>query len=345
MSHPRQDGRFDRIIIETGAAGDPLTGRITGILGHLPVERVDDVGALLESSPERGRSILLRRHRGGFVKDFPTGEGVPPCGEKYILTMLSCPFSCSYCYLQSYLEDERIVLHTNTERMIEETAAAAAAGPVRLTTGEMGDSLALDRITGYTAMILPALRGTGSVLEARTKSARIDHLLETIPEEDLENLVITWTLSPPEAIEREELLTAGLGERLEAVSRAAREGIRIGLRLDPVVPFYYGAEKYRPLIEKFAAAAGAGPVYRVELGVLRFPPGLWERIREKRPGSNLLKGEYFRDRGGKIRLYRPDRVRIYRELASSVREVLPGARIELSMEDRSVWEDSGLTWE
>jgi spore photoproduct lyase len=75
---------------------------------------------------------------------------------------------------------------------------------------------------------------------------------------------------------------------------------------------------------------------------MRFPPGLWEYIRMKFPASPLLRGEFFLAPDGKIKYYRPHRLRIYRELYGMVAERFPESIIELSMEDRSVWTDAGI---
>jgi spore photoproduct lyase len=76
--------------------------------------------------------------------------------------------------------------------------------------------------------------------------------------------------------------------------------------------------------------------------MVRFPHGLLERVRERDPRSALLRGEYIRGRDGKVRLYRPQRVRVYREILSFIRSAAPGVPVELSMEDRSAWEDAGV---
>ena len=191
---------------------------------------------------------------------------------------------------------------------------------------------------------MPMLAGTEAVIEARTKSANVDHL-PGLDGSDADparrHLLVTWTLSPPEAVRREEPGTAPLDRRMEAISKVSAAGIRYALRFDPVIPFYWDPGSYRDLLARVKDAAGTAPL-RIELGVLRFPPGLVESVRRESPFSEVLRGEYVRDREGKMRLYRPLRVGIYREAAGMIRESFPETVIELSQEDRSVWEDAGL---
>jgi len=333
-----------QLVIERAAAGDPLTVRIRERLRGVGETVTDDPRKLLRRDQWGGGSLFLMRHRGAFVKDFPAIPHSPPCGEKYIITMLNCPHACSYCYLQSYLEHDRLVIFTDLERMKAEVAHSISHdAPKRITTGEMSDSLALDELTGTTLELLPLFEGTGTLLDVRTKSARIDHIVSALAgRKRTANLVITWTLGPAGMIEREEGGTASLTNRLEAMGRALRAGFRVGIRFDPVVPYYADMNAYKSLIGEIARIAEGAGIDRFEIGVLRFPPGLIEKIRARHPRSMLLRGEYLRDGEGKLRLYRPARVALYREIARLVRTRFPHAAIELSMECREVWEDAGV---
>ena len=331
--------RFDRLVIEDRISSDPLTIRVEKRLDRNETIITDDPGRFTGPG-----AFVMKFHEGRFVKDFPVTPGAPPCGEKYIAALQGCVYDCSYCYLRSYLSGDSVTLLVNSRKMEADIKEALRSGTVRLTTGELSDSLALDHITGLTSSVLDLLRGTNAVIEARTKSANIDHLpgLDgSDPGPAREHLLITWTLSPPEAVTSEEPGAATLDQRIEAISRISAAGIRYALRLDPIIPFYWDAGAYRELLMRVRDAAGEEPL-RIELGVLRFPPGLADSVRKDLPFSPILRGEYVRDREGKIRLYRPVRIGIYRELADTIRMLFPGTVVELSQEDRTVWEDAGM---
>jgi spore photoproduct lyase len=330
---------FTRLIIDERALDDPLTGRIRNSLVGVEEIVTGDTG----DHPGAG-SLVLKFHEGRFVKDFPVTPGAPPCGEKYIAALQGCLYDCSYCYLRSYLSHNTITLLVNSGKMESDIREALDAGTVRLTTGELSDSLALDHITGLTSSILPLLEGTSAVIEARTKSANVDHL-PGLNGNDAElarkHLLVTWTISPMEAMKSEEPGAAPLDERLGAISKVTSAGIGFALRLDPIIPFYWDAGSYHELLQRVKDEAGDAP-RRIEMGLLRFPPGLIESVRKDSPYSPILQGEYVRDREGKMRLYRPMRVGIYREAAGMIGELFPDTEIELSQEDRTVWEDAGL---
>jgi spore photoproduct lyase len=324
--------RFSRLIIEDRAWGDPAVSRVVEGLGELDVIVTDDPGRYLEPG-----ALLLKYHLGSFVKDFPVTPGAPPCGEKYVAALQGCLYDCSYCYLRSYLSHNSLTMLVNTPKMKSDVREAVGAGTVRLTTGELSDSLSLDHITGLTAEILPILEGTQATLEARTKSANVGHLLGL----DTKNLMITWTLAPENATAAEEPGAASLDERIEAISKVSEAGFRFALRLDPVIPAYWDEEAYRGLLERVRGAAGTPA--RIEIGLLRFPPGLIDSVRRDIPFSPILRGEYVRDLEGKMRLYRPMRIGIYRALAAMIGDLFPDTVLEISQEDVTVWEDAGIT--
>ena len=340
--------RPSRLFIDSTIAGDPLALRISRNLPASEKILIDDAETLVMEDDPGPSALVLLRHDGAFVRDFVIPEGAPPCGEKYITAFAGCPFGCTYCYLPPRLPRRAAAVMIGTERMRSEVEAAARSGSFRLTTGETADSLVLDRVTGLTSDLLPLFEGTASVLEVRTKTALIDHLPGISGGDGphalaaREHLEITWSLAPAHTAGAEERGAPPVGERLAALSRAAAAGLATGIRLDPIIPFYWDPGKYRALIEEIRDAAGDARPPRVELGVLRFPAGLIDHIRRTHPFSPLLRGEYVRCPDGKTRLYRPARVRIYRDVAEMVRRYLPGAPVELSMEDISVWEDAGV---
>jgi spore photoproduct lyase len=356
--------RWEKLLIDREAQGDPLVMRVHERLPDAKIESTDEALRHLSSPTASENTIVLMRRRGAFVKDFPRTPNAPPCGEKYIVTAMNCPYSCSYCYLHSYLGHRSIVIFTDTERMKEEAAEAIARDAPRImTTGEMSDSLALDRLTGTTLDLLPLFRESDTLLEARTKSDAVDHLLAAAlgppgaadandPRHraggsetrggPLDSLLVTWTLGPEEMIANEEPGTAPLAARLAAIGRLAGTGARIGVRFDPIIPAYAGIDLYRRVMDGLKAAIATNDLYRFELGILRFPPGLIERVRERTPRSPILRGEFLRDGEGKLRLYRPARISLYRDMAALIRERFPRSPIELSMESRDVWEDAGI---
>jgi len=336
-----------RIIIEKPSVDDSLTKDVIVTFPRVPHEVVENAFELLKSGRFGTETLFLARNRGAFVKSFEPSKGAPPCQEMYITPIMNCPFKCSYCYLQSYLDYNSIVIFTNTNDMIKEVKKHIEENTAeRFTTGEFSDSLALEHITATAKRLLPLFAEGSSKLELRTKSIRIENITGLFDEPSFRDLkkklIITWTLASPEAIIKEEAGTASTEERINAIARTLEAGIAVGIRFDPIIPFYYSVHAYEEVLIAIASNANNKLIKRVELGVLRFPAGLMELIGRQSNKKNILRGEFIRNREGKHVLYRPIRLKIYRELIAIIKRHLPSVSIQLSMEDYDSWEDVGL---
>lgn len=353
-----------RIVIDTEAINDRISSRAVTLFPEANIVVIKDAFEVVKKKDFGKNTIILTHNKGKFIKNFTGVRREGGCAEKYIAAAMNCPFNCSYCYLSSYLNYRSIVIYTNEDKLIREVQGAInESEDVTLTTGEFSDSLAIEYITETTRIVLPLLAGTRARLELRTKTSLSEKVTElfdadsdrkesfrnaaakdktqsvALPEELKQNLVVTWTLEPQEAIEKEESGTAALFERIEAMKEVASLGIRVGIRFDPVIPFYFEETLYDEIIEAVSKYIPAKMIERVELGIVRFPGRLVSTIGTKRSGSNILKGEFIRRGDGKFVLIRPERIRIYKALISSIRNRIPEAKVVLSMEPEEVAEE------
>ena len=80
--------------------------------------------------------------KGAFIKHCPCSPGAVPCGYFNLNLQTGCPFACSYCILQAYLEDKtRAVFYTNWLDLEDELQKFLAVNKeVRIGTGELSDS-------------------------------------------------------------------------------------------------------------------------------------------------------------------------------------------------------------
>jgi len=357
-----------RIVIDTASLDDGITRRVTSSYPEARIDVLDRPLEFLRENDFGKGTVVLTHNRERFVKDFKGSSGTVGCGEKYIASIMNCPFNCSYCYLRTYLDYRSIVIFTNTDRLMEEVAGVIEGNDeITLTTGEFSDSLALEHITETTRTLLPLFSSSSAKLELRTKTSMADRVIdlfngmspdrketpgdgtetedkvnEFLPERFKHNLIVTWTLAPRKAIKNEEPGTASLNDRMEALEKTASSGIKVGIRLDPVIPFYFEEPLYREIVEELSRKIPQGMIERIEIGTVRFPERLVDTIGMKRDGRNILKGDFVKNRDGKFVLIRPLRIKIYRALVSIVRRYMPDTDVVLSMESNDVAEDAGI---
>ncbi len=338
----------ERIYIEQESLDYSLSQKILNRLKDVPVEIVSDLAALYQrfsmfSDPlkEGKKCLLICRGRGDFVKPCPCTPVYLGCRYTVINLDLNCPLDCSYCILQQYLTNPLVTVHVNTEdlwRELEAFLQKQKGRMFRIGTGELGDSLALDHITGRSRELISFFRKyPNAIFELKTKTLHISHLLEIKPPD---NVVIAWSLNAGTIARSEEKSAPPVHERIEAAYKVALVGYRVAFHFDPLIYFSGWEKEYSEVVEKLLSRIPVDKIAWISLGSLRFPPSLKEIIARRFPESNILYQEFIRGLDGKIRYFKPLRIRLYTHL---VKALLDGGKrkipLYLCMESKDIWRD------
>lgn len=334
------------LLVQEDSWRDELTRQIAGRLPGVTVRTIpspdsviSELGAGSDPRSSGKRKLILARHPGRFLKECP-GSGAEVCCNYYVLNYAAnCHFECTYCVLQTYLNNPAMVVFTNTGDLfqeVEETLAKSGRRAFRIGTGELADSLALDDITGYSRLLVPAFASyPNGILELKTKSDRIANLADL---DHRGRTVISWSLNSKRVCRNEEMKTAGFEERLAAALQCQKWGYRIGFHFDPLVFYDNWEEEYRQAVrETFKTVDPAGVVW-VSLGCLRFTRSLRDVVRDRFPKTKIPYGEFVPGHHGKLRYFRPIREEMYAKMRSWIAEEAPGVFVYLCMESRAVWE-------
>jgi len=345
---PMAPYRPERIVVQEEAWNDEAT---LAILEHLPgilVQTVADVEMLLPELRAASdfrtvakRTLILARNRGSFMKECP-GAGAEICCNYFVINYaLNCHLECTYCVLQSFLNNPALTIYTNIEDLLREVKEKVSGAPertFRVGTGETADSLALDDITLYSRKLVPLFRALpNAVLELKTKSAQVAEL-ETLDHGG--HTIISWSLNPRRIIQSEELKTAALEERLEAARRCRQWGYRIGFHFDPLIYYEGWEEEYEEVVRELFRHVDPEGVCWISLGCLRFTHDLKEIVRRRFPKSRIPYGEFVPGNHGKLRYFRPIRDEMYAGMRAMIHALAPGVLVYLCMENRAVWEKS-----
>lgn len=338
--------QIERIYLDEKAEKDWVSQAVLRGLPNIPVEKIQDKRSLIKQYLSMQdpigvgkRNLLLSRFYGRRLKPCPGTSRHICCGYHVINAITNCPMDCSYCILQRYLNNPLLTLYSNWDELLQEVDVFLSINPhslLRLGTGELSDSLALDSIFPLSQVLIPffAERKNG-VLEMKTKSAEVDQLLHL---NHRGKTVISWSLNPQKMIEEEEIRTAPLRERIDAAKRCQDARYPIGFHFDPLIYYEGWEEGYEETVFSLFNKIDPKKVIWISLGGFRYPPQLKAIAKERFPDTRIFLGELFPGRDGKFRYFKDIRVQMYRHIVEWLREVDPTLFIYLCMESGEVWE-------
>jgi DNA repair photolyase len=289
------------------------------------------------------QKVTFVEARGNIVRDCPGTKNHICCGYKTIDLVEGCVLSCSYCILKSYINSPDIKITRDYDYIFSQLNKAIdteKSHVLRFGTGELSDSLALDRRYRLNRPLVEFFgEKKKALLELKSKWAYIDHLREYLNP----CTIISFSLAPQSIINKEEKKTSPLYKRLKAAKRAQDAGCYVGLHLDPVI-IYPGFEKdYQYLIDDIGRILDLERVIWVSLGLLRFPPRLYDEFIEK-GRKNLLYGEFIRGEDGKCRYIKAERIKIYTMLYNQFKSRQGNLFVYFCMERADVWKAvTGIT--
>ncbi|MBI4389641.1 MAG: radical SAM protein [Nitrospinae bacterium] len=343
--------RFDpeAIYIEPGAENYPLTGEVLRRFPNVPALAVADAETVVaELKRTRAdvfgagkKQLVLSRFKGPFLKKCPgTSKGMVCCNYYVVNLIKNCAYDCSYCFLQDFLENNPVLTaFVNVEDLLRELDAVFRENPgrvFRVGTGELTDSLALEDAVPYADYLVPFFKERkNAALELKTKSARIESLLR---HGGADNIVVSWSLNPQEAIDREEKGTASLEARLEAARKCRENGFRIGVHFDPILLFPGWERAYEEVVDALFLKIPPSAIEWISLGSFRYRPNLKQVARERHGENMLFVGEHVQCEDGKFRYLRPVRNRAYETLRHMLKRRSRDLSVYLCMETKEVWE-------
>ncbi len=336
--------QFKQLIIDSDVRETPLAAELLQWATHkaIPTHAVsaEQIGL------EQRQSLHLKKQKGAVVRVCQgkvERHGVDDnvcCNLRVINQVEGCPLTCNYCILQSYSSHQPTqVAYANVDEMLDQAEAQFRQEPNRLfrvTTGELGDSLATDNLLQFSPRAVQRFATIpNALLELKTKSTLIDHLLD-LPH--CGHTVLSWSLNTDWIIQHEETGTPTLERRLRAAERAERAGYWLGFHFDPAIIHPNWEDGYRDAIQSLFSVIDPLRIAWISVGALRGPPTLKQQILKQHPESHLMLGELLPGHDGKLRYIKPLRIRLLRHIVSTLQSFAEEkVFIYLCMESKDVW--------
>lgn len=336
--------RIQKVLIEEGSENHPLARKVQQMFPSLPLktclEDREIPGHHAMRSPGKDTLYLLR-HKGEFLKPCPGTREYICCGYQILNIGTNCPLDCSYCILQSYFNQPYLRIYLNLTEILDKLFKRIDEDQdamFRIGTGEFTDSLALDRITGWSSLLIEGFsKRKNAILEFKTKTGEIQGLLRT---SGRDRIIVSWSLNSPLMGAREEKGALSVEGRLKAARQCQKEGFALGFHFDPLVPHQNWKEEYRKTIDLMDRYLEPKGIAWISLGSFRFMPSLKDIIRQRHPQSQVLNGEFVPGLDGKMRYFKPIRIELYDFMKRGIERWHADAGLYLCMESDEVWRRS-----
>lgn len=341
----------DFILVDRSVKDLPSTKNILSKFQGIDPTVIEDVRAIKRPADFTAakKTILLTANRGDAFKPCQGIGGGHLCCNYWVLDLISnCPLDCSYCILQSYLENNPILtIYTNIDEIISKASDYFEKNKTRrfrVGSGELSDSLALDHITGFSEKLINAFNRFENVtLELKTKTDNVFHLpnlydLDSRLPSKGGHVVISWSVNPQNIIGREEAGAAPLSERFNAAAIAIKSGYKIGFHFDPIIYSDNWEAGYKQVAKEIVEHFPHNKIAWISLGTLRFPHNMKEITMKRFPRSRIFYNELV-PVNGKVRYFRPIRENIYKKMLTWFSPLKDTTPIYLCMETKQVWKN------
>ncbi|MDY5930531.1 MAG: DNA photolyase [Candidatus Ornithospirochaeta sp.] len=259
------------------------------------------------------------------------GEKTRCCNLRTLDAAAQCAFGCSYCSVQAFYNENRILVAKDLGRRLEEIELPE--GTWHIGTGQASDSLLLGDDCGTLSGLSSfASAHPGIAIELKSKSDR-----NVFDRPWPRNMIFTWSLNAPTIAEKEEHLTASLEGRLDNAERAVRNGSLVGFHIHPMVYFKGWKDEYRHVVESITSRFSPENVVMISIGTLVFTKAVMQRLRRQGNLTRVLEMELEKTAGKYSYPFEKKR-----EMFSYVSSLFPPSWHEsvffyLCMEDPRLW--------
>jgi len=285
---------MDTIYVESQIRSHPRSQEVLKRHPRATVVECDHYGEIFNVKSQNFRlqkqrpSLILAEKKGQTVLPAPPDYSIGPEHNYYFSHMLNCLYDCRYCFLQGMYRSANYLLFVNFEafeRDIEATRREVD-GELCLFSGYDCDSLAMESLTGFAEHFIPWFSERPELqMELRTKSVNTRFLEASDP---VPNIIPAFTLSP-DAIAREiEHGAPAFERRLNRLKSLTQQGWKVGLRLDPLIPWPGFQELYAEMIEALFHEVDPDMIHSVTLGPMRFPKAMHDRSVKLYPTDPLF---------------------------------------------------------
>lgn len=334
--------KISKLYVQQDAADLKVTKDICRRLPTAP-KFVDDPDSVYQaiagsSDPElTGKSVLmLAKNKGAFIRNCPGTSHYTCCGYKILHIGTYCSMDCAYCILQAYFHPPVLQFFVNHEEMEDSLEKHFSSGIIsRIGTGEFTDSLIWEDIFPIASRLVELFsRQKACVLELKTKTVAVKQLLGL---DHKKKTIMAWSLNTEPVIAAQERKTASLSSRLKAAEQCQARGFPLAFHFDPMILYENCHSDYADVVNRLFSKINPENIVWISLGSFRFMPQLKPIIARRFPDSKIIYHEFVRAIDGKMRYFKPLRIKLYQRIIEAIKAHAPDVLVYFCMEDEEVW--------
>ncbi|KUK83815.1 hypothetical protein AA80_07035 [Petrotoga sibirica DSM 13575] len=286
---------FSHIYIEKDALYYPLTNKITSKLNKSKIVYIDNYNEIFSRKNQNpflqklSPSLILAVNKGDFIyKGSTLCHNFEQQNFYYTNFVVNCLLDCDYCYLKGMNFSSNILFFVNLSDYFHELSRLLnvikerperGQGKLYLSISYDSDILLFEGIYPFLKEWIEFAEANPQItIEIRTKTSNYKKFLNYSP---LENLIITWSISPKEVIAKYEKNTPSLERRLMAISQLLEKGWKVNLALDPIL--YIGEnwrDTYKEFLNLLSVNINLKKINAITLGVFRIPVEYLKRFKK-----------------------------------------------------------------
>lgn len=245
----------------------------------------------------------------------------------------SCGYDCSYCAVQSFYHEGKVVFDKNFSKNLKKIKLDSNK-IYHIGTGQSSDSLMWGNKEGILDALFDFAKANPNViLELKTKSDNVSYMLENdIPP----NVISTWSLNPQIVIDNEEHKTVNLAKRIKAAKKIADKGRLVGFHFHPMVLHEGWKENYLNIASTLLDEFNPKSVAMISFGALTFTKNVVRKLRRRALKSKILQMP-LEGIGGKFSYTLEQKEEMFGFLYEAFKPWHEDVFFYLCMEDESLW--------
>jgi spore photoproduct lyase len=285
---------FSHIYLEDRAADCPTAVKIMERFPGAAIVRIKHYKEIFNRprqnwcEQKESQKLILAKRQDHFF--YEGSDKTAACGFEhhyYNSLMLNCLYDCDYCYLQGLYPGANMVIFVNNEDYLIQTGELlAACQPLYLCISYDTDLLAFEKLHNYCReWIAFAAKHPQLFIEIRTKSANYNLIQDLSP---APNVVLAWTVSPPELAKQYEKRAPSVRARLQSAREAQQDGWNVRLCLDPVLRVPFWQKVYPAFLDELFEYVSADKLKDFQIGAFRMNRRYLKKIQQARVEPAVL---------------------------------------------------------